>query len=224
MEVTVTEQLDSMINERLNRETRLASPPSHSINKQPDFDAASSNNHNAGTFSNTEITTNPENEPASEQENGQPFTEEPRDYDVTDDTWYQLQRDKTAADAGEKDYAQFVADENKQMETLRALKEEEDTIIEQIDMAYQKRDEDARICHEQAQMELELERGRQESLLAQARRIREAAEEQRQKEELAQKKLREMGVCVQGFRWIRQTRGYHCAGGSHWVSDTQLQL
>ncbi|KAK4981136.1 hypothetical protein LTR66_000589 [Elasticomyces elasticus] len=46
--------------------------------------------------------------------------------------------------------------------------------------------------------------------------------ERRKKEELAQSRLRQMGVCVAGFNWIKQGGGYRCAGGSHWVDDSQL--
>jgi hypothetical protein len=36
--------------------------------------------------------------------------------------------------------------------------------------------------------------------------------------------LRQMGVCVAGFRWIKQGGGYRCVGGSHWVDDSQLGI
>jgi hypothetical protein len=34
--------------------------------------------------------------------------------------------------------------------------------------------------------------------------------------------LRQMGVCVAGFRWIKQASGYRCAGGTHYISNSQL--
>ncbi|KAK4983645.1 hypothetical protein LTR50_007102 [Elasticomyces elasticus] len=49
-------------------------------------------------------------------------------------------------------------------------------------------------------------------------------EERRKKEELAQSRLRQMGVCVAGFNWIKQGGGYRCAGGTHWVDDSQLGM
>jgi hypothetical protein len=33
-----------------------------------------------------------------------------------------------------------------------------------------------------------------------------------------------MGVCVAGFTWIKQSGGYRCAGGSHWVDYSQLGI
>lgn len=46
---------------------------------------------------------------------------------------------------------------------------------------------------------------------------------QKEKEAVAQQKLQRMGRCVQGFHWIKQTGGYRCAGGSHFVYDVELK-
>jgi hypothetical protein len=47
--------------------------------------------------------------------------------------------------------------------------------------------------------------------------------QQRKKEEArVQQKLRDMGVCVAGYRWIKQGSGYRCAGGSHYVSNEAI--
>ncbi|KAJ5476608.1 hypothetical protein N7475_002337 [Penicillium sp. IBT 31633x] len=57
------------------------------------------------------------------------------------------------------------------------------------------------------------------------RRIPETARslsEARRKEEADQRKLRTMEICVEGFQWIKQSGGYRCAGGNHWVLDAQL--
>lgn len=35
---------------------------------------------------------------------------------------------------------------------------------------------------------------------------------QKAEEEKKQQKLRNMGVCVQGFKWLRDGAGYRCAG------------
>ncbi len=55
-------------------------------------------------------------------------------------------------------------------------------------------------------------------------RRKQEEEERKKKEELAQSRLRQMSVCVAGFRWIKQGGGYRCAGGSHWVNDSQLGI
>lgn len=54
------------------------------------------------------------------------------------------------------------------------------------------------------------------------RKAREEADRKRKEEAQAQKKLRDMGVCPVGFRWIKQRTGYRCAGGSHFVSNSEL--
>ena len=82
--------------------------------------------------------------------------------------------------------------------------------------------QDKNRLREQARLQHELERRAQEGLLAKLGQQRKAEEEARKKEAQAQQKLRTMGVCVAGYRWIKQQGGYRCAGGSHFVPDAQL--
>ncbi|CAG7555761.1 unnamed protein product [Fusarium equiseti] len=49
-----------------------------------------------------------------------------------------------------------------------------------------------------------------------------AAEDKRKKIEEAKEKLKKMGVCPVGYHWIKQSGGYRCAGGSHWMTDEQV--
>ncbi|PNY26752.1 NFX1-type zinc finger-containing protein 1 [Tolypocladium capitatum] len=44
----------------------------------------------------------------------------------------------------------------------------------------------------------------------------------RKREAEMRKQLQLSGLCPMGFQWIRQNRGFRCAGGSHFVSETQL--
>lgn len=37
-----------------------------------------------------------------------------------------------------------------------------------------------------------------------------------------QAKIRDMGVCVAGFEWIKETWGYRCAGGNHFLGNDAL--
>lgn len=91
----------------------------------------------------------------------------------------------------------------------------------------------AKDAAEQAELKRRLEEERLKVLAARAERARKEAELKRQMEEearrkqqeaKAQAKLREMGVCVAGFRWIKIAGGYQCGGGSHFVSDGQLGI
>ncbi|EGO56093.1 hypothetical protein NEUTE1DRAFT_146869 [Neurospora tetrasperma FGSC 2508] len=49
-------------------------------------------------------------------------------------------------------------------------------------------------------------------------------EARRKKEQEMQMKLKIMGACPAGFNWIKQSSGYRCAGGSHWMSDADLGM
>ncbi|KAF9765394.1 hypothetical protein IL306_002338 [Fusarium sp. DS 682] len=50
-----------------------------------------------------------------------------------------------------------------------------------------------------------------------------AEEEKRKKIEARKTKLMSMGICPAGFQWIKQSGGgYRCAGGSHWMSDDDV--
>jgi SpoVK/Ycf46/Vps4 family AAA+-type ATPase len=49
-------------------------------------------------------------------------------------------------------------------------------------------------------------------------------EEERRKEEAAkQAKLMSLGTCPVGYHWIKQDTGYRCAGGSHYLSNDEIE-
>ncbi|KAE8139074.1 hypothetical protein BDV38DRAFT_281628 [Aspergillus pseudotamarii] len=78
--------------------------------------------------------------------------------------------------------------------------------------------------HKQEQLQQELERRAKETELERLLKLREEAVKQRRKEREAQKRLRTVGVCCMGYRWIMQAQGYRCAGGPHHVSNAKLRL
>ena len=47
-------------------------------------------------------------------------------------------------------------------------------------------------------------------------------ERRRREEEERKKKLQAMGICPMGYAWIKQAKGFRCAGGSHYMSDAAL--
>jgi hypothetical protein len=59
--------------------------------------------------------------------------------------------------------------------------------------------------------------------LEELRRKRKEAEERRRKEQLAQEKLSSIGRCPVGYAWIKQSGGYRCEGGSHWIDDREVE-
>ncbi|KAG2359775.1 P-loop containing nucleoside triphosphate hydrolase protein [Suillus spraguei] len=150
-----------------------------------------------------------------------------RDPGVDDVTWKRLQADKAAAEAAEKDAAEElrkynIAQQNA-LNQLRAAeaaaqklaqkKANDNTANEQL----MRQREAARI------RELEAKAAREKALTALKKKQQE--EERRRREEArVQQKLQEMGVCISGFRWIKQSQGYRCAGGSHFISNDQLGI
>ncbi|RDW71858.1 hypothetical protein BP5796_07892 [Coleophoma crateriformis] len=149
-----------------------------------------------------------------------------RDAGVSDDEWEELQ---LAIKQSELD-AQRSADELQALERERAAAQaaEEEAAETLAAVSTVRPNGDA-----QLQLQLQQrEQGRIRELLAQRerQRVEEAVEKRKaqerarkEAEERAQEKLRRTGVCVQGFRWVKQLGGYRCAGGSHFVSDAQLE-
>jgi hypothetical protein len=128
-----------------------------------------------------------------------------RDPGVSDAVWEQLERDKRAFVAREQEYRR-AQDEKRQ---------EEQRIQDMIRAEKAAADEEERRVREAERIKAELERRRRDAELA-------ALEEQRAKEKKTQRRLRELGPCPAGYHWIKQSSGYRCAGGSHWLSDEQI--
>lgn len=153
--------------------------------------------------------------------------DEIRDVGVSDAVWQQLQTDKRETTLQNERAAQKI-------------KEQEDAHLLALEAEKKAEKEAAELRETQAKNEAEaheLLRLREEARIremeakAERERIRrewerkkQEEQERKKKEELAQSRLRQMGVCVAGFRWIKQSGGYRCAGGSHWVDDSQLGI
>lgn len=163
---------------------------------------------------------------ALEERTAEPAAASGRDPGVSDAVWAQLQSDKKAA----------LDLTRRREEELRALEQAAEEARQAAERAKALEADMARRAREAA-ADAELKRKFEEQRLkrlaaeAEAERRRRAAEEQRRKEmeerrreAKAQEKLRHMGVCVAGYRWIKQGGGYRCGGGSHFVSDAQLEM
>ena len=152
---------------------------------------------------------------------------EGRDVGVSDAVWQQLQKDKREAQLQihraaqkiqEQEEAHFLAEkaekeaekEAAQLREIQAKNEAE--ALELLRIREEARIREMEAKAERERIHKELERRKQEE------------QERRKKEELAQSRLRQMGVCVAGYRWIKEAGGYRCAGGSHWVDDSQLGI
>lgn len=181
-------------------------------------------------------------EPPPEEPGPEIASADPRDPGVSDEAWARLQLDKQTAAAREKHYHELLARQaeleaehaRKQKEDAQRLRQEQQrqeefqrrrAIVEEAEARRLAAEEDeTKRRLEQERVRRELERRRREEELGRLERERRAAEEERRKEAAAQRKLRTLGVCVMGYRWIKQAGGYRCAGGSHYVADSQLGL
>ncbi|KND87588.1 NFX1-type zinc finger-containing protein 1 [Tolypocladium ophioglossoides CBS 100239] len=69
-----------------------------------------------------------------------------------------------------------------------------------------------------------VEAGRRAGDEARERILKRLLEEEarRKREAEMRKRLQASGLCPMGFQWIKQNGGFRCAGGSHFVSETQL--
>ncbi|KAI9676184.1 MAG: hypothetical protein M1817_000929 [Caeruleum heppii] len=168
------------------------------------------------------------------------MTEDPyaRDAGVSDAIWTQLQADIAAqTDAGIQTAAhlrlltQRLSELNEKHATARADVETlraRDTHASSPPANENQNENEAlqelkRLREAAHHAEISARMQRREAERALERR-REVEREQREQERKAQAKLREMGVCVAGFRWIKQEGGYRCAGGSHFVGVEELGL
>lgn len=223
-ETTVLQCLDQMVTERLKRgqyqRTRQLPSQDEAVATSLSLPVRA----NSHCSSNTKMATSNESDATTRSFPRLPPTDtDPRDTEVTDEVWSQLQQDKAAAEAREREYLNLRAAEENQAMALRKAKEDEDIMVREVE-ARRSGHEETRARHEQIRLQRELERRAREEELEKIRQQREQVERNRRREQQAQAKLREMGVCVMGYRWIKQTGGYRCAGGSHWVSDAQLRL
>ncbi len=153
--------------------------------------------------------------------------EDDRDDGVSDVVWAQLQNDKRAAELEAKRCEQLLRDEE---EACRAAEDSERksaaaaAALQAIQakneagaMELMRQREEARISALEAKaarekIQRELEKRRVEEL------------ERKRKETQTQMKLRRMGICPAGFQWIKQSGGYRCTAGGHFVSDGQLGM
>ncbi|KAI9687140.1 MAG: hypothetical protein M1822_002551 [Bathelium mastoideum] len=186
-----------------------------------------------------QIVTEQEPEP---DELAEETTESSRDAGVSDATWNQLQADIAAA-------TQRQLSDSRALQTLAAEVTDCHNTLEQASLELAQREqaieehpssgdggdsdsEEAKAAAEKRRQLLkQLERARlrkaemaRQRALAEekAAREKERQAQEREKEAVAQKKLKRTGVCPVGYQWIRQSNGYICAGGSHFVSHAQL--
>lgn len=152
-----------------------------------------------------------------------------RDPGVSNAAWAQLQAAKRAAELDvqrrEAELQALFEANQRAAEAERAAVQEANRIAAE---AARERDQ-ARINelkrrHEEARLRA-LKAKEERARVAAALEAKRKEEERKRREEArVQQKLRELGVCPVGFRWIKQASGYRCAGGSHFVDNIQLGI
>ncbi|KAK7464369.1 hypothetical protein VKT23_006536 [Stygiomarasmius scandens] len=208
---------------RTNLPMQSSAPPSQ---PPPSGSTSSSTNPSSNT-----ATSQPDPKPKDEaKDKSQPAEKnDGRDPGVSDEVWNQLQLDKIAqAEAQRKLEEETRKAEEQRLEALRKEKEEQQrakdiALAEARERDFLRREEMKR-QREQQRIKLENARRERERLERELRAKREAEEKAKKREQQAQRKLRDFGVCIAGYRWTKQTGGYRCEGGSHFVSDAQLRL
>ncbi|KAL9620613.1 MAG: hypothetical protein Q9160_004867 [Pyrenula sp. 1 TL-2023] len=151
----------------------------------------------------------------------------PRDPGVSDTVWQALQLDKQAASARAKAFSDLSDQEKTLAQNLHDAEsaEKKETAQPHPDPNEDNDnddDDEEKKRLEAARLRRVKEMRAMQEKMEKLKRERERQQEERRKEEVAQMKLRQMGVCVAGFRWIKQRGGYRCAGGTHWVGDKEL--
>ena len=157
-----------------------------------------------------------------------------RDPGVSDEIWAQLQADQQANELAEKQSQDVIANLQQKAEaaaTNQEASEQEVAALEQAAKASPSADDDGeddelnerKRRHEEARLRIVMASRAKREAEDELRRAREEVERKKEEEVKVQTKLRSMGVCPVGFRWIKQSGGYRCAGGAHFVSDAQLQ-
>ncbi|THU96868.1 P-loop containing nucleoside triphosphate hydrolase protein [Dendrothele bispora CBS 962.96] len=150
-----------------------------------------------------------------------------RDPGVSDAIWHQLQLDKAAEEAAKKKQQEELQKAEEERREAARKEQEEIEKAKQLEMEIARQQDAARIQElkrqrEQQRLREEQARRERERREAELKAQREAEERERKEEMKAQQKLREMGICPAGYRWIKQSGGYRCEAGGHFVSDAQL--
>ncbi|KAL4256309.1 CbxX/CfxQ family protein [Pleurotus pulmonarius] len=152
-----------------------------------------------------------------------------RDPDVSDDVWAQLERAKAEQLRVEKEAQAAIQKAERARAEAKAREEKLKREIQAMEQAERKAQEDAAKRELQKKLEeerLKAQQAREERVrlekILQAKREQER--KRKQEEQKAQEKLREMGICPMGYRWIRCGDGWRCSAGGHYVSRAELGM
>ena len=155
-----------------------------------------------------------------------------RDSGVSDDDWNQLQADKLAA---EEQKRRAKEEESRLQRELKKARDEERRAEERaklraaaLEQAKQQAAAD-KAMQEKLQRELEAARRREaevkaarERAMAELKQKQQEESQRLRREQEIRRRLHRSGRCPMGYRWVKQSGGWRCEGGSHFVNDSQL--
>ncbi|KAJ7035057.1 AAA domain-containing protein [Mycena alexandri] len=216
--------MKTMLDDRRSRATNLKPqnsthqqwlPPAAPLTSTP---TASPPAQTSASTTQTSKSTQPPNNPPDPKSVHPPASNSvQRDPGVADDVWEQLQLDKDAAKNASSVLHKDIQNATKQFDDAAQQEKAhlqanptgvDATALEKVRYKLKVQ----KLVEERERLRKEVERKKQE------------AEQQRKREIAAQAALKRLGVCVQGYPWIKQTSGYRCAGGSHFIRDDQLRF
>ncbi|KAG7382936.1 hypothetical protein PHYPSEUDO_004232 [Phytophthora pseudosyringae] len=127
--------------------------------------------------------------------------------------------DKEALSAEAEGIVEVEAEEDPEMdEAEKDAKVERDPGVSDEDWEELERAKEAHAAHLEA-----LKRARDEAQKEDERRRAQAKlDEERRRAEAIQERIRQICPCPAGFNWYKSGGGWRCGGGSHFVSDAQL--
>lgn len=219
-----------MLSEQVDRVGNVRQPPSISSMLPPPAQVGSPQPPSVAPPKTQTPTTIKKAPPKPKQQKKQepnvPETEQ-RDPGVTDAIWKQLQLDKERiAEARKRAAEEIQKTQNQYRETEARIQKltAEMSRLAKIQAKNKAEDDDRKRRLEEARIK-ELEaRAEKDRIAAEMKKKMDEEARERKREAAAQAKLRQMGVCVAGFQWIKQAQGYRCAGGSHYISNEQLGM
>lgn len=150
-----------------------------------------------------------------------------REDSVTNETWAQLQADKAAEVEAEKQRTDAL---NIAAELARAKAHEEAAAEREFQCLLPSTikngdDDNAEFQHRVEQMRTKAFTLKQAKDAAEKRwqQLREEDRARRKEVNSVQEKLRRIGNCEMGYPWIKQSGGWRCGGGTHFVSDGEFE-
>ncbi len=149
-----------------------------------------------------------------------------RDDGVSDEIWSQLQADAHAQRSLATISPSAIANGESNFDSAVSTEQEKLTALKQLEQATAQDEAEAQELkrkQEHARLEEMTARAARERAMEELEKMR-LAEVRRKREARVQERLREMGVCEAGYRWIKQSGGYRCEAGGHFVGDGALGL